>query len=50
MASAAALDAAAQRLDIGLPGIRSWRMVYALVFSIFLLWVALLTWLTVAYA
>lgn len=43
-------SAAAQELGTGLPGIRSWRTVYALVFSIFVLWVALLSWLTVAYA
>ena len=33
----------------GLPGIRSWRTVYVVVFGIFLLWVGLLTWLTEAY-
>jgi len=30
----------------GLPGVRSWRIVYAAVFTVFLIWVALLTWLT----
>ena len=30
----------------GLPGVRSWRTVYAIVLGIFLLWVGLLTWLT----
>jgi hypothetical protein len=47
---ASADAAAAQELDTGLPGIRSWRTVYGLVFSIFVLWVALLSWLTVAYS
>ena len=30
----------------GLPGVRSWRAVYFVVFGTFLLWVALLTALT----
>ena len=30
----------------GLPAIRSWPTVYAVVLGIFLLWVGLLTWLT----
>ncbi|MBI2516085.1 MAG: hypothetical protein HYV95_04150 [Opitutae bacterium] len=30
----------------GLPGLRSWRSVYWVVLGIFILWVALLTWLT----
>ena len=34
----------------GLPGIRNWRTVYWIVFSIFVLWVGLLTWLTAAYS
>ena len=29
-----------------LPGLRSWRSVYACVLGVFALWVALLTWLT----
>jgi hypothetical protein len=32
--------------ETGLPGLRSWRAVYAVVFIVFLLWVGLLTWLT----
>lgn len=34
----------------GLPGLRSWRAVYAVVATVFALWVALLTWLTEAYS
>jgi hypothetical protein len=34
----------------GLPGIRKWRTVYWIVSGIFVLWVFLLTWLTVAYS
>jgi len=34
----------------GLPGIRTWRTVYWIVFAIFVVWVGLLTWLTVAYS
>ena len=30
----------------GLPGLRSWRAVYAVALGVFALWVALLTWLT----
>lgn len=33
----------------GLPGVRSWRAVYWIVFGIFVLWVSLLAWFTVAY-
>ncbi|MBI3884211.1 MAG: hypothetical protein HY302_00535 [Opitutae bacterium] len=33
----------------GLPGVRSWRAVYWIVFGIFVLWVSLLTWFTEAY-
>ena len=33
----------------GLPGACSWRTVYTVVLGIFLLWAALLTWLTEAY-
>lgn len=33
----------------GLPGVRSWRAVYWIVFGIFVLWVGLLTWFTAAY-
>jgi len=34
----------------GLPGIRSWRTVYWIVFGLFVLWVSLLTWLTEHYS
>lgn len=34
----------------GLPRIRRWRTVYLIVFAVFLLWVGLLTWLTVRYS
>jgi hypothetical protein len=34
----------------GLPGLRSWRGVYSVVLGLFVLWVALLTWLTFAYS
>lgn len=34
----------------GLPGVRSWRAVYWIVFGIFVLWVSLLTWLTKHYS
>jgi hypothetical protein len=34
----------------GLPGLRSWRAVYAVVLGIFVLWVGLLTWLTEYYS
>jgi hypothetical protein len=34
----------------GLPGIRSWRTVYWIVFGIFVLWVGLLAWFTAAYS
>ena len=34
----------------GLPGVRSWRTVYAVVLGLFVLWVGLLTWLTVVYS
>lgn len=34
----------------GLPGLRAWRDVYGLVFVVFVLWVALLVWLTEHYA
>ena len=34
----------------GLPGFRSWRAVYTVVLGLFVLWVGLLTWLTVAYS
>ena len=34
----------------GLPRIRKWRTVYWIVFGIFVSWVSLLTWLTVAYS
>lgn len=34
----------------GLPGLRRWRWVYLAVLGIFVLWVALLTWLTRHYA
>jgi len=34
----------------GLPGLRSWRAVYAVVLGIFVLWVVLLAWLTAHYA
>jgi hypothetical protein len=35
--------------ETGLPGLRSWRVVYVFVFGIFLLWLGLLTWLTEYY-
>ena len=34
----------------GLPGLHSWRAVYTVVFGLFVLWVGLLTWLTVSYS
>jgi hypothetical protein len=34
----------------GLPGLRSWRAVYAVVMGVFVVWIALLTWLTAYYA
>jgi len=34
----------------GLPGIRTWRSVYWVVFGIFVLWISLLTWLTRVYS
>ncbi len=34
----------------GLPFLRTWRAVYVAVAVIFVLWVALLTWLTEAYS
>jgi hypothetical protein len=34
----------------GLPGLRSWRAVYTVVLGFFVLWVGLLTWLTIAYS
>lgn len=36
--------------ETGLPGIRTWRAVYILVMGIFVLWVVLLTWLTLHYS
>jgi hypothetical protein len=34
----------------GLPGFRSWRTVYTVVLGIFVLWVALLAWLSAHYS
>jgi hypothetical protein len=34
----------------GLPGLRTWRGVYTVVLGLFVLWVGLLTWLTLAYS
>jgi len=34
----------------GLPGVRSWRAVYTIVLGLFVVWVGLLTWLTLSYA
>lgn len=34
----------------GLPGLRTWRAVYTVVLGLFVLWVGLLTWLTVLYS
>ncbi len=34
----------------GVPGFRSWKSVYGFVIGTFLLWLALLTWLTFFYA
>ena len=34
----------------GIPRVRRWRTVYAIVLAIFLLWVGLLTWLTERYS
>jgi hypothetical protein len=42
-------DAAPPDTATGLPRIGSWRTVYAIVLGIFLVWVALLTWLTQSY-
>lgn len=36
--------------DTGLPGLPNWRAVYVTTLVIFVVWVALLTWLTEAYA
>jgi hypothetical protein len=36
--------------DTGLPGLRTWPRVYLLVVGIFLLWLALLTTLTVMFS
>jgi hypothetical protein len=44
-------EAAAPRdEDTGLPGLKNWRAVYVAVFVTFVAWIALLTWLTEAYA
>jgi hypothetical protein len=34
----------------GLPGLRSWRKVYLVVFVVFVFWIGLLTWLTESYS
>jgi len=34
----------------GLPGVRTWRGVYVVVLGVFVLWVALLAWLTAHYS
>jgi len=34
----------------GLPGLKTWPGVYALVLAVFVLWVALLAWLTFRYS
>jgi hypothetical protein len=34
----------------GVPGLRTWRGVYAFVIGTFLAWLALLTWITLHYA
>jgi hypothetical protein len=34
----------------GLPGLRSWRAVYAVVLGLLVLWIGLLTWLTGLYS
>ena len=34
----------------GLPGLRKWPAVYAAVLVVFVVWVALLSWLSVAFA
>ncbi len=34
----------------GLPGVRSWRAVYAVVLGVVVLWVGLLAWLTHRYS
>ena len=36
--------------DTGLPGFRTWRAVYAFVLGVFVLWVALLAWLTESFS
>jgi hypothetical protein len=33
----------------GLPGLRTWRSVYAAVMAVFVLWIALLAWLSAAF-
>ena len=43
-------DAEATDEHTGLPGLRTWRAVYIVVFSVFVLWVALLAWLSAHYA
>ena len=35
--------------ETGLPGLHSWRSVYTAVLGVFMLWLGLLTWLTVHY-
>lgn len=44
--SPAATPGALENEGTGLPGFRSWRGVYLFVFGSFLVWVALLAWLT----
>jgi hypothetical protein len=43
-------DGTAADESTGLPGLRTWRRVYAVVLALFVLWVGLLAWLTLAYA
>ena len=34
----------------GLPGLRTWPAVYVAVIAVFVVWVALLSWLSIAFA
>ena len=42
-------EPATSERETGLPGLHSWRSVYAVVLGVFILWLGLLTWFTVHY-